>query len=357
MCVARAVGKCLAGHGEDVVGQHRVRARLQYAGELDVGGEAELRPVFVDEVPEPGAQTAGTGRGLLKPEDAGADLDDDPVERVDIAVDPLGGGRVAPAGLALQFHAEGEEFLNDMVVQVGGDAVVVCRLGHDELVSAGQGELHRHGGMARERKCHQEMRLGQSRAGATPAQDQCATDLFPGGQRDHDQRAEVSAQHSGGRFALLAGDETALASEKRLPGQRADDRRSRVQQIHGECSACPGHDHLVRAVRYRHDSEVCLRSGCGMFCDQGVGLFRVAGQQQRRQLAGHRQPPAALLRFGEPACVRDGCTGGRGERDGQLLVFCGEFAASGPLDEVEVAEDLLADADRDADKAGHRRMA
>ncbi len=29
----------------------------------------------------------------------------------------------------------------------------------------------------------------------------------------------------------------------------------------------------------------------------------------------------------------------------------------GPLGEVEVAEDLLADADRDADKAGHRRMA
>ena len=31
--------------------------------------------------------------GLLKPEDAGADLNDDPVERVDVAVDPLGGGR------------------------------------------------------------------------------------------------------------------------------------------------------------------------------------------------------------------------------------------------------------------------
>ena len=95
-------------------------------------------------------QAGGGLAGLLEPEDAGADLPDDLIEGVDVAVDPLGGGRVAAGGVALQFHAEGEQFLDDMVVQVARDAVVVFGLGQRDLVGAGPGEFHGHGGVAGE---------------------------------------------------------------------------------------------------------------------------------------------------------------------------------------------------------------
>lgn len=55
--------------------------------------------------------------GLVEPEDAGADLGDDLVEGVDIAVDPFRGGRVAAGNVALECQAEGEQFLDDMVVR------------------------------------------------------------------------------------------------------------------------------------------------------------------------------------------------------------------------------------------------
>jgi hypothetical protein len=65
----------------------------------------------------------------------------------------------------------------------------------------------------------------------------------------------------------------------------------------------------------------------------------------------------ALLGFGEPARVGDRRAGRRGQRDRQLFVFRGELPAPEPFGEVEVAENLLPDADRDAEEAGHRRMA
>jgi hypothetical protein len=127
--VAGAVGQDLAGDGEDVVGQCLVRAGVQRAGEADAGGESELRGVLLDDLQEPGGQPGGGLAGLVEPEDAGADLRDDLVEGVDVAGDPLRGGRVGAGGVALGPHAEGEQFLDDMVVQVARDPVVVFCLG------------------------------------------------------------------------------------------------------------------------------------------------------------------------------------------------------------------------------------
>ena len=90
--------------------------------------------------------------------------------------------------------------------------------------------------------------------------------------------------------------------------------------------------------------------------DQRVRLSRLPGQQQRHQVAGGVQPAAALLGLGEPPRVGDRRAGRRGQRDGQLLIFCAELPATVAFGEVKVAEDFLPDADRDTEEAGHRRM-
>src|SRR6202050_4435952 len=144
--VACAVGQGFAGDGEDVVGQRLVRARVEWAGEADAGGEAELRGVLVDELYDPGGQPGGGRAGLVETEDAGADLVDDLVQGVNVAVDSLRGRGVGAGGIALQSHAEGEQVLDDVVVQVARDPVVVFGLGQGDLVGAGLDEFHRHGG-------------------------------------------------------------------------------------------------------------------------------------------------------------------------------------------------------------------
>src|SRR5208282_4582156 len=123
--VARAVGQGFAGDGEDVVGQCLVRAGVQRAGEADAGGEAELRCVLLDDLYQARGQGGGGLAGLVESEDAGADLLDDLVEGVNVAVDPVGGGGGAAGGVALEPHAEGEQLLDDMVVQIARDPVAV----------------------------------------------------------------------------------------------------------------------------------------------------------------------------------------------------------------------------------------
>ncbi len=54
----------------------------------------------------------------------------------------------------MQPHAEGEQFLDDMVVQVASDPVAVFCLGHGDLVGAGPGKFHGYRGMAGEGGSH-----------------------------------------------------------------------------------------------------------------------------------------------------------------------------------------------------------
>jgi hypothetical protein len=109
-------------------------------------------------------------------------------------------------------------------------------------------------------------------------------------------------------------------------------------------------------VGHGQRGEVRVCGGRGEPGDQRVRLYRRTGQQQRCQLGGGVQPAAAPLGFGEPPRVGDRRAGRRGQRDRQLFIVRGERPAPGPLGEVQVAEDLLPDADRDPEEAGHRRM-
>jgi hypothetical protein len=354
--MAGAVGQRLAGDSQDVLGQGFVRVRVQGAGEPDAGGEAELRGVLLDDIDEPGVQ-AGVGlAGLLKPEDAGADLPDDVVQGVGIAVEPFGGGRVGAGGMALQAHAEGEQFLDDMVVQVARDAVVIFDPGQHDLVGAGLGEFHGYGGVAGERGGHVQVCLGEPGACGRPAKQQRATDPLADCQRDDDQRAGIGAERGGCRLEAAAGDECGLAGADRLAGHRVGQRRGPVHESGGQCAADARHNHLIRFTGHSQCGEIRAGGSRGMLADQRVRLLRLAGQQHGHQLSGGVKPAAALLGLRVPPGVGDRRAGGRGERDRQLLIFRGELAAGGTLGEVEVAEDLLADADRDAEEAGHRRV-
>src|SRR6185437_2721902 len=137
--VACAIGQGFAGDGENVMSQRLVRAGGERAGEADAGGEAELRGVLLDDLHDPGGQPGGDRAGLVEPEDAGADLLDDLVDGIRVAVDPFRGHGVGAGVVALQPHAEGEQVLDDMVVQVARDPVVVFGLGKGDLIGAGLG--------------------------------------------------------------------------------------------------------------------------------------------------------------------------------------------------------------------------
>src|SRR5580658_5707789 len=99
-------------------------------------------------------QASGGRPGPVEPENAGADIGDGLVEGVDVALDPFRVGRVAAGSVALEGHAEGEQLLDDMVVQVTRDAVTVLCLSQNDLVDAGPGEFHGHSGVACEGRSH-----------------------------------------------------------------------------------------------------------------------------------------------------------------------------------------------------------
>jgi hypothetical protein len=307
--VAGAVGQGLAGDGEDVVGQRLVRALLLRAGETEAGREAELGGVLFDEFPQPGGQASRGMAGPVEPEDAGPDLLDYLIEGVDVAVDPCRGFRVGAGSVALQRHAEGEQFGDDMVVQVSCDPVVVFDLGQGELVGAGPGQFHGHGRVAGEADGQVQVSLGEARSGGQPAQQQRAADLLAGGQRDDDQRAGRGAKRGGGRGTAVAGDQAGLPGEDHLPGQRAGQRRGPVRHPGGELAGDADDDDLVRAVGHGQRGEVRCRGGRRVLGDQRVrrpglaGQQRLVRQQQRQQLAEGVHPPAALLGFGEFAAA------------------------------------------------------
>ncbi len=179
--VAGAVGQGLAGDSQDVVGQRLVRGRIQRSGETKVGREAELRGVLLDNLRQPRGQARRGLAALVQPENTGADLLDDLVEGVDVAVDPVRGGRVATGGVSLQRHAESEQFGDDMVVQVSGDPVVVLDLGQGDLVGADPGQFHSYGRVAGEGDGHVQVSFGEARAGGQPAQQRRAVDLLAAG--------------------------------------------------------------------------------------------------------------------------------------------------------------------------------
>ena len=88
---------------------------------------------------------------------------------------------------------------------------------------------------------------------------------------------------------------------------------------------------------------------------QGGGPVDLA-EQHGGDLGGGLQPALPSIRGGVEAGVVDGHAGGHRQRHHRLLVVGGELGGGALLGEVEVAEDVVADTDRHAEEAAHRRV-
>ncbi len=265
-----------------------------------------------------------------------------------------------PAG-ALQRHAGGEQPLDGQVVQVARDAVAVLEHGDLFRVLAALGQLHRHRGLGGEAAQRLDLLVREDVAAAGADQQQDAAHAVTGTDRHRDGGAESGE-------ALRALEDTfVVADVPRGDGrgagegpaeQTALDRHDQAAvgllvlsdgQLHGERVGA-GHGH-------RHHGEGGAGDLAGPLGDQQQGRAAfTAGHQAVGDLGVGLQPALPQPGFLVEAGVVDGDPGGdrEGRQDGLVLLV--ELLTAALLGQVQVAEDLVAHADRDAEEGVHRRV-
>ena len=201
--------------------------------------------------------------------------------------------------------------------------------------------------------------LGGQAGGAGPVGDDEHAGLGGAAERDDE----------GGAVAGVAGEEGLVGGEVRarvgltaaigIAGEGALGRNAQPEQVLGVGAVGHRHDQpLLGRVRVRQQQEHDVGGGelAGAGGDEPQGLVRVgAGQQRGADLVGRLQPALPAAGLLEQPRVLDRDAGGRGERLDDRLVVGGEVAAA-LLGQVEVAEDLVPDPDRDAEEGVHRRV-
>ena len=181
--------------------------------------------------------------------------------------------------------------------------------------------------------------------------------LPPASSGTHDQRADIGAQPGAGRCAAVAVDQSGLAGQDRLPGRRVRQRRCPVHQIHRQRAAYAGHDRLIGLVRSptsrrsrppRPTAACCVINVAGGAAapDSRTCVSSADAASHRRRCSDSANRRAFAI--AAPAAAAS------------AMASCSSSAvnssSAGALGEIEVAENLLTDADRDTDEAGHRRM-
>jgi hypothetical protein len=297
----------------------------------------------------------------LQGEDRPPDLLDGAVQLVHVAADPL--GQLRPdhlSGHPLQPQPDREQPLDDLVVQVAGDPVAVFEDGQPLPVVLRAGELQGHRGLPGEHGHHQHVGVAERRRVLGLGDPQYAEHVLAGGQRHQRDRPVLELR---GKPGLLGG-RAVLDDHQRLPGAQhgADQAGVQRDQVAAQRFGAQAGGHLQHQVRpalldQRQDAQLRVGRGAGALGDQLQRLGRGgAGQQPGGDLGGRGQParpPAGLL---EQPGVLDRDAGRGRQRDHHLLVFLSEVAAAGLLAQVEVAEHLAADPDRNPEEGPHRRV-
>jgi nucleotide-binding universal stress UspA family protein len=356
------VAQGLAQDRDEVVGDVVGDDGVQRAGEPGGRGEPQRRRDVGEHVEHAAAQVGlRAARDVLELEDRGADLGDGVVEIADGPDDPVTRHRPGPQDLrdALQRQARGEEPLDDVVVQVGGDAVAVVEHRGTLLLGAGAGELQGEGGLVGEAGAHVEVVVGERGPVADPGGDQHAVDLSRADQR-HDQHGvqRELGGHGGPEARSTPGPGVA---HRRTGAQHPSAQRALHRDDHPDHGPGTGaHGDLDEQIgpvvgRPGQRDEIGFRHLSRLLDDQSERVTGLVGQEP----AGDRRrgPQPVLAAPGdvvEPG-VRDRDPRRRGERLDELLVLGAELAVRA-LAEVEVAEDLPADPDRDPEEAVHRRV-
>ena len=305
----------------------------------------------------------GTAFHPVELEDRAADLTDDLVQLVDR------GGEAVPrttrpemCGQALQCEAGAEQSLDDVVVQVGGDAVALLQHCRALLLGTSLCEFDGHRRLIGEASSHLLVAGGERRPPSQPCSGQYATHAVRAGQRHEQDRpdVEVDGHHRRVLHVGPVGSQRPAAGEH-VPGQRPFARNPQA----GHALGTKSHGHFDPQVAGR--LVVLGRKEDGHEVRIGGRAAELADELQRRAGAdvGGQQPPRDGDRGLEPSSLRTGrCVepgivdrhgGGGRERLDELLVLGAELVVAA-LGEIEVAEDLVPDPDGDAEEAVHRRV-
>ena len=194
-----------------------------------------------------------------------------------------------------------------------------------------------------------------------PSQGQGADHLGSGAQRDDDRgpdpwpAGDVVHRHGPRvRHHVLGGDgfpgPDHLAGQRPLQGEPAEvlHRHGRAGDgTQGDCSGEP---------TTSHDTSAAATSRARSATTSRAESTASSPRQDARDLRRRSQPVLPTMRLLVEAGVLDRDAGGCRQGDHDVLVLLGEVALPRLLRQVEVAEHLVADPDRDAEERAHRRV-
>ncbi len=261
--VSRDVGQALPDHRGHVAHEVGGGDGVERTVQLDAGTHRERGLYVGDHVHHRGSQA--TRQRRLELEDRNPDLLDGVVEVVDGLLERRHGRGVVDAGNGrLDDEPGGEDLLDDVVMEVAGDARAVLQEQHPLLVAACLRQLQRHGGLVGERRRQLGVDVGERRSAPSTHHDQRASHLLPTEQRQDHHRSdahlagEVDRATVDARGVLRVGQADRLAGLQHVLAERAGGGVPRVLDAGGILAL--GHGHAQLAVDRHHD---CGEVGSG----------------------------------------------------------------------------------------------
>ena len=224
-------------------------------------------------------------------------------------------------------------------MQVSSDPVAVLDDRETLAFPAALGELERDGRLRRETG---QVGRDQRRRALGPERDEHALP-WP----------VVRSERHGRPGQPVGGDVLRLPRRQDL-----SQRTGQLAQQLGRFAAADRLDVEVIALREHHEGDIGLQEVTGPVHNQRDDVLALGtGQQRGGDFAAGLHPGTSTPALVVQARVLDRDAGSHGEGDDHALVFVGEPLTATLLGEVEVAEDRLADPDRDAQEGVHRGMA
>ncbi|UUT34842.1 hypothetical protein L2X98_30930 [Microbacterium elymi] len=351
--MSRDVRQSFANDGDHVVGDSPGERQIDGAGEGDARRPPERRSQFTDHIENAiagEARSPGCG-SRAEGEDRRSDLSDRRIEFGDVRIEPCCGGGLGGCQ-RLKAESCGEQTLDDVIVQVPGDATAL--VDDLELLSVSARPRKRESDSRLVRELLDGVEFGTcERSARIVARDAQGTDRTPAGiERNGSARTEhgpsiaaypmlrvLICERPGHDLTRLdrscaesrgGGDEDAGE-----PGRSGSLRRSDTPVIDVD------RDHDGHQLGGHHPGEP--------LGDQCENVFGAGIQECRADLRqGLAQPlvtPSLLI---QPR-VLDGHPGRSGERLDERLVFVGERPVH-LVGEIEVAEHGVAHADGDGEE-------
>ena len=284
----------LACHGDDVVDHLVVDDLVEPAGQLHLGREPErprrrhcdgLQLPHQADVPEQRRVHCG---------DRPADTGDRLVDGIDVAVDPLALGRVlGVSSQRLQADADGEQLLDDVVVQVARDPLPVLHHFHGLTVVAVPREFEGQRRLIGEACGHVDLGRGEWQLGDRPRRVQHAQNLAAADQWHGDHLTDVHIRLHRGEHRERTAPDDRFRRAQRATTQRLG--RARQQPSDEVFEPGRAHlDHYVVVVESQCETaQVRAEQKCGVAHDECERLLVADVDQLTHHVVGGIEPPPA----------------------------------------------------------------